>query len=99
MPTKQSIEERDGLILIRARVQPKASRNSILITTDGGIRISTTAPPQEGKANSATEILLAKRLGVSRTSVSVVAGKKSRDKTFAVQGATLDEVKAKVFLD
>ncbi|MCH7910627.1 MAG: DUF167 domain-containing protein [Candidatus Hydrogenedentes bacterium] len=97
MPAKRSIEERDGVVLIRARVQPKASRNSISIAADGGIRVSTTAPPQEGKANSATEALLAKRRGVSRASVSVVSGKKSRDKTFAVQGTTLDDVRARLF--
>ena len=45
-----------------------------------------TAPPEGGKANAAVVELLAKRLGVGKTMVRIVAGDKARNKTVVVDG-------------
>lgn len=42
--------------------------------------------PERGRANEAVVGLLADRLGVPRTSVSVVAGRASRDKVVELRG-------------
>lgn len=61
------------------RVTPKARRNSIV--ADGDVlRIHTTAPPQDGRANKAVLKALAKALGVAPSRLSLVRGDSGRDK-------------------
>ena len=73
-------------------VQPRASRAKIGPLHDGRIKIAVTAPPVDGEANAAVIALIAKRLGLARGNVEVVAGASSRRKTLRVTGATLDQI-------
>ena len=68
------------------RVQPKASRNAVLLKGDGRIRVALTAPPIEGEANKALLAFLAKTLGVAPSTLRLVGGEKSREKTVEVRG-------------
>jgi uncharacterized protein YggU (UPF0235/DUF167 family) len=52
----------------------------------------------EGAANKELEKLLAKELRIPRTSVEVVRGASSRDKTVLIQGLEPDEVRARLNL-
>ncbi|WP_171176173.1 DUF167 domain-containing protein [Ruegeria sp. HKCCD8929] len=66
---------------IRVRVTPKAARHSV--TADkGGLRITVTAPPEDGKANAATRALLAAAMGVAPSHLTLKRGQAARDKTF-----------------
>jgi uncharacterized protein (TIGR00251 family) len=80
-------------VLLRVRVQPKASRNALVVEDDGRIRVALTAPPVEGEANEALKAFLAKTLGVPRRAVSLVQGEKSRDKTVRIRGVTAEHVR------
>jgi len=53
---------------------------------DGVLRVRVSAPPVDGKANKALCRLIAKRVGVAPSRVSVVRGEKSRDKLVRVEG-------------
>jgi hypothetical protein len=54
---------------------------------EGGVlRARVSAPPVDGKANKALCRLIAKRVGVASSRVSVVRGEKSRDKVVRVEG-------------
>lgn len=53
------------------------------------------AVPEKGKANAAAAKLIAKWLGLPKSSVTLVAGSKSRIKTFAIDGDA-DEIAAKL---
>jgi len=54
---------------------------------EGGVlRARVSAPPVGGKANKALCRLIAKRVGVSPSRVSVVRGEKARDKVVRVEG-------------
>ncbi len=70
---------------IYARVRPKASRNRIVWDkSERGTRIAriyVTAAPTDGKANDAVLKILAKALGLPKTSLETVRGTTSRDKT------------------
>ncbi len=77
---------------INLRVQPRASRDSVVRYLDGMLRVSVTAPPVDGKANAAVAELLAKALGVAKSRVRVVRGHTSRDKAVAVDGMTEEEL-------
>lgn len=70
------------------RVTPRASRNAVAgIGADGSaIKVSVTAPPEDGKANAAVIKLLAKAWKVPKSSVTVAAGAASRNKVLHVAG-------------
>lgn len=53
---------------------------------DGRILIRVTAPALENRANEALRRLVAKRLGVAKSRVSIVRGERSRDKLIRVEG-------------
>ena len=74
------------------RVTPRARCNGLeglAETTDGpALRIAVTAPPEDGKANTAVLKILSRALGIPRSSLTIRAGKTSRNKTAAASGDT-----------
>lgn len=81
-------------VLLRVRIQPRASRDGLEGLHGDQLRIRLTAPPVEGAANAACIALLAKTLGIPRSHVHIQAGEKSRDKLIHIAGLTLAEVTA-----
>ncbi len=69
--------------VIKVRVTPKASRNTVKVDGDR-LRVSVTTVPEGGKANAAVVKLLAKSLGVPKSRLELVRGAASRDKVFRV---------------
>jgi uncharacterized protein YggU (UPF0235/DUF167 family) len=68
---------------IPVRVTPKASRNRITVE-DSNIRVYVTTVPEGGKATKEVAKLLAKALGVPKTSLTLIRGATSRDKVFRI---------------
>ncbi len=60
------------------------------------LRVRVTAPPVEGRANAALVRLLAARLGVGQGAVRIVTGHGGRTKIVAVDGLTLEAVRARL---
>ncbi len=83
-----NLREHDGGITFDVLVQPRASRAKVGPLHDGRLKVAVTSPPVDGEANAAVIELLAKRLGVARGAVTVVAGASSRRKTVRVAGVT-----------
>jgi uncharacterized protein len=71
---------------IEVRLKPRGSRDELLGMRDGVLQAKVTAPPVDGKANKALCRLIAKRVGVAPSRVSVVRGEKSRAKVVRVEG-------------
>jgi uncharacterized protein (TIGR00251 family) len=70
---------------ITIRATPNAARDRI--TRDGDdIRVYTTAPPENGKANAAIQKLLAKALGCAPTNLTLIRGQTGRSKSFRIDG-------------
>ena len=69
------------------RVIPRAARDELAGMRDGRLLVRVTAPPLEGRANTAVCALLAKTVGVPKGAVSVVRGEASRDKRVRIDGA------------
>lgn len=69
---------------IAVRVTPKASSNRITVEQleDGSplLRVYVTTVPEDGKANQAVIKLLAKEMGVAKTSLTIIKGAKDRNK-------------------
>ncbi len=62
-------------------IQPGASKTELNGTHDGIVKLRISAPPVEGAANKAVVEFIAKSLGLSKSSVKIVSGEKSRIKT------------------
>jgi uncharacterized protein (TIGR00251 family) len=77
-------------------VHPRARLDAITGEHDGALKVSLTAPAVEGKANTACIAFLAECLGVSRSSITIVAGATSRKKVICVSGATAEYVRKKL---
>ncbi len=90
------ITERPGEVRVTVRAQPRASRDAIVGVHDGALKIAITAPPVDGEANAAIVAFLAKRLGVAKRAVRVVSGDSSREKVVAIEGVSVESVRALV---
>ncbi|MCD6353176.1 MAG: DUF167 domain-containing protein [Proteobacteria bacterium] len=90
------IREHNGGVLFPIIVKPKSKKNEVVRFHDGALRIKVTAPPIEGAANETCRKLLAKTLGVSKSSITIIKGKKSSRKI--IQCKTLTEKGLKDFL-
>lgn len=85
------VEREDG-VEVDVRVAPRASRAALLGVHDGSLKIALTAPPVDGEANAALVAFVAKALGVSKSSVAIVRGDKSKNKTLRIAGATREQL-------
>jgi uncharacterized protein (TIGR00251 family) len=86
------ITEVEGGVTFAVRVVPRASRNEIAGVHGDALKVRVTAPPVEGRANKALIAFLAKRLGVRKSQVEIVAGATSRRKMIRVTGLWPQEV-------
>ncbi len=86
------MRERGGDLLIRVRVQPKASADAIVGAHAGAVKIKVAAAPEDGKANRAAIEFLAESLGLKKSDVTIVSGAHSKDKLFSMRGVKRDEL-------
>ena len=76
---------------LAVRVTPKASRNEVtgLYTAAEGsvsLAVKVTAAADKGKANAAVTSLLAQKLGVAKSMLTLVKGETDRNKSFQFTG-------------
>lgn len=71
--------------VIAVTVKPNSRKGPLVETADDGtLIVYVREPATEGKANKAVALVLAKHLGVPKSSVVLVAGATSRIKRFRV---------------
>jgi uncharacterized protein (TIGR00251 family) len=79
----------DGII-VAVRLTPKASSDAVTGVDEGAegpvLKARVRAIPDKGKANEAVAVLLAKWLGVPKSSATLASGGKSRSKHVLVKG-------------
>ena len=69
----------EGLVF-KVLVQPRSSKNMIAGLHNEALKIKLTAPPVDNAANQMCLKFLAKCLGVSKSSLEIIAGHNSRHK-------------------
>jgi uncharacterized protein (TIGR00251 family) len=86
------LEAADG-VRLKLRVKAGGRRNGILGVHNGALKLSVTAVPEKGKANKAVLALLAEALSVPVSSVEILSGSSSPDKSVrvAIRPETLRE--------
>jgi uncharacterized protein (TIGR00251 family) len=80
------------MTLIAVKVVPRAAQDEIVGWLEGVLKVRVMAPPQDGRANSALEVLLAAKLRLKKSAVTVAAGLASARKRVAIEGLTRDEI-------
>lgn len=91
----QLCEDQCG-VTIAVRVAPGARRNQIRAIHNGALKVSVTAAPEKGRANTAVRKLLADLFGLRAADVEVQQGAASQDKTISIRGRSADQVRASI---
>jgi len=91
------LEHRDGRILLRLRVSPKAKRDRIAGEHGGALKLYVKAPPEKGRANEGVLRVLADALGIAPREIELVSGHASQDKRVAIGG--IDETTLRLKLE
>lgn len=76
-------KETDKGILISFKISPNASRNEIIRAEDG-VKIKITAQPIDNKANKALVEFISKQFKIPKTSIEIVKGQTSKEKTLLI---------------
>lgn len=84
---------------LAVRLTPRGGRDAIEGWASGPdgrpyLKARVSAPPVEGEANAALTVLLAKTLGVSKSSVRIATGQTGRLKSVELDGVTETDLAA-----
>jgi len=74
------------------RLKPGAKNDRVSISETGTIDIAVTSRPIEGKANEHLVRLLAKKLDVAKSMITIMIGGHSKNKVMEINGLTQEEV-------
>jgi uncharacterized protein (TIGR00251 family) len=86
----------DGGVALRLHVQPGARVTEIVGMHGDALKVRLAAPPVDGKANACLVDFLADRLGIAKSSVSIVGGETSRTKRVRVDGVSEELVASRL---
>lgn len=83
----KSLGDFGGILHVRVTAKAAANRVKVEDLADGTklIRVYVTVAAEDGKANKAVLKILAKALKISPSSLSIIKGIASRDKTIAIK--------------
>jgi uncharacterized protein (TIGR00251 family) len=81
---------------IDVRLKPRAKNDRIAVRADGTIEVAVTSPPVDDRANAHLVSLLAERLGIPKSSMSIVSGRHGRNKVVAVPGLVKEAILKKI---
>ena len=87
------ISQKGDAVCLSVRVQPRSSKSGVAGMHGEQIKICLKSAPVDNAANKECCELLAKALGVPRSSVSVMNGASSRSKVLKVEGVTPADVR------
>ena len=75
---------------LAVQVVPRASKSEICGLQGDALKVRLQAPPVDGKANAALLDFLAKRIGLARSSVTLISGQASRRKVVEIAENVVD---------
>jgi hypothetical protein len=86
MPPPAYVEASSEGSVLRVRVTPRAPRDAVQGPLGDELKIRLQAPPVEGKANTALQRFLARRLGLPAAAVVLLSGATARSKRVLLRG-------------
>jgi uncharacterized protein (TIGR00251 family) len=84
------------MAVLQIHVVPNARSDSVVGKHGGAIKIKLRAPAVEGKANAALVRFLAEQMNLSRDTIVLQRGHKSRDKLIRIDGLSQEEVRRRL---
>ena len=87
-----AVQQQGDSVTFSVKVHPRARRERIAGVLGNILKLETTAPPVDGKANEACIQFFADLLKVPRSSVTIAAGNSSRNKVIRVAGISAARV-------
>ena len=73
-------EWQDDKLILRIKVQPRASKDEIAEILGDSLKIRITAPPIDGKANQHLLAYLARLFKVAKSKITLISGETGREK-------------------
>jgi len=80
------VEQSADGVTFPVKVHPKAKRERISGLLGDTLKLEVTAPPIDGRANEACISFFSKFLKVPRSSITIAAGLRSRNKVIRITG-------------
>lgn len=71
---------------LAVHVTPRSGRDEVVGWKGTELSVKVSVAPEGGKANAAVCTVVAKRLGIPKSSVTVARGSSSRHKVLAIEG-------------
>ena len=96
MDTTEAIRTHGDGVSLTLTIMPRAGRDEIAGLAGGSLRVRLKAAPVEGRANEALLAFLAKKLGIPRSALSIVAGASSKHKVVHAVGMTVEAATARL---
>ncbi len=84
----------DKGLTVNLRISPNSSKNEIVKTEEGIVKVKITAQPIDGKANKALVEFLSKTFKIPKTSIVIVRGETSKDKTIRFITADKEKIQS-----
>jgi uncharacterized protein len=84
------LRRQDSRATLTLHVQPGAKRTEVAGAHGDALKIRLSAPPVDGKANSALLDYIANLLGLPKSNVRLISGQTSRRKILEVAAAPVD---------
>lgn len=78
-------------LIIKLKISPNASKNEI-IKTEEMVKVKITAQPIENKANKALIEFLSKNFKVPKSSIEIVKGETSKEKTILFKNISSEKM-------
>lgn len=91
LPDGVATEVTDGVI-IRIHLQPRASKTEICGIQGDELKVRVTSPPVDDAANRLCIEFFAKLFRLSKSSITIISGHKSRHKKLHIYGLSLNKL-------
>ncbi len=89
-----TVRELEGGVEIAIHAQPRASRSEVVGLHGDALKVRLAAPPVDGAANAELIRVMAKVLGVPKSSVEVTRGHSGKRKVVRVAGLAVEDARA-----
>ena len=87
-----SIKEVESGLILKIKIVPNSSKNDIVLEEEF-IKVKVTAQPIENKANKALIEFLSKTFKIPKTSIQILKGETSKEKTLLLQTTDFEKQK------
>ena len=74
----------DNKIIVELRVIPNSSKNELITSEDGSLKLKITTPPVDGKANKAVVEFLSKYYKRPKSAIKIIRGLTSKNKIIEI---------------